>query len=86
MHPSVSRAIAAPLYKKVMKKLRQKDRDLFEQVEGQMEKIVREPELGKPLRHDLKNHRRLHVGSSVILYEFHAGVLNFLDFDHHDKI
>lgn len=43
MHPNVSRAIAAPLYKKVMKKLSQKDQALFDQVEKQMEKIVCEP-------------------------------------------
>ena len=63
-----------------------KDRKLFRQVGVQMGKIIREPNIGKPLRYALKNRRRVHVGSFVLVYEFHGGELRFIDFDHHDRI
>jgi mRNA-degrading endonuclease RelE of RelBE toxin-antitoxin system len=62
------------------------DKNLFSRVEHQLLKIIREPMLGKPLRYSLKNRRRVHVGSFVLVYEFHGGELRFLGFDHHDRI
>lgn len=63
-----------------------KDSVFFDRITKQIEKIIRAPHLGKPLRYTLKNRRRVHVGSFVIVYEFHNSELRFLDFDHHDKI
>ncbi len=51
-----------------------------------MEKAARIPNIGKPLRYALKHYRRLHMGSFVLVYEFFKGELQFIDFDHHDKI
>lgn len=62
------------------------DKNFIGRIEGQVEKLLREPTLGKPLRYSLKNRRRVHVGSFVVVYEFYNGELRFLDFDHHDKI
>ena len=65
---------------------KRKDKKLFEQIETQIFKILREPSISKPLRYTLKNRRRVHVGSFVLVYEFHDGELRFIDFNHHDKI
>ena len=62
------------------------DRNLVRRIESQIEKLMREPTLGKPLRYSLKNRRRVHIGSFVVVYEFYDGELRFLDLDHHDKI
>lgn len=63
-----------------------KNAALFERIQDQINKILREPSIGKPLRYTLRNRRRLHIGSFVLVYEFHQGELRFIDFDHHDKI
>ena len=73
-------------FEKALKQLIKQDRKTFEQLENQIEKVLREPQIGKPLRYTLKNRRRLHVGSFVLVYEFHRNELRFIDFDHHDKI
>ena len=55
-------------FEKVIIKLKKKDDSLFDQLTVQMEKAVRIPNIGKPLRYTLKNRRRLHVGSFVLVY------------------
>ncbi|MBI4159733.1 type II toxin-antitoxin system RelE/ParE family toxin [Candidatus Wolfebacteria bacterium] len=70
----------------ILRKLKRNDRFLLGKVESQMIKILHEPNIGKPLRYTLKNRRRVHIGSFVLVYELHYGELRFLDFDHHDKI
>lgn len=71
---------------RALRRCRKRDRNLFTQVQNQIFKVMREPTLGKPLRYTLKNRRRVHVGSFVLVYEFHLGELRVIDFDHHDKI
>lgn len=73
-------------FEKIAIKLKKKDRTLFDQLSVQIEKTIRIPSIGKPLRYTLKNRRRLHVGSFVLVYEFYDSELRFIDFDHHDKI
>ena len=80
------RIVYAPGFEKALKKFKKNDRRVFGQINLQIEKIVREPEIGKPLRHVLKSRRRVHVGSFVLIYEFHNDELRFIDFDHHDRI
>lgn len=65
---------------------KKKNLNLFNRLKAQMLKIIREPNIGKPLRHALKNRRRSHVGSFVLIYEYYNNESRFLDFDHHDKI
>ncbi len=66
--------------------LKKKKPSLFNKVSAQIEKVVRAPILGKPLRNVLRNYRRVHVGSFVIVYEIKDMEIRFLDFDHHDRI
>lgn len=84
-HRSISRIIYSREFERALTH-RKKDKKLFAQLTRQMEKILREPNIGKPLRYTLKNRRRVHVGPFVLVYEFHNEELRFLDFDHHDKI
>ena len=65
---------------------KKKDVRMFQSMASQIDKIIREPEIGKPLRHVLKSRRRIHIGSFVLVYEFHNDELRFIDFDHHDRI
>lgn len=71
---------------RVLIQLKKSNRALFNKLTYQIEKIIREPQFGKPLRYTLKNRRRIHMSSFVLVYEFHNGELRFVDFDHHDRI
>ena len=82
----IERIVYSDRMERVLRRCKSNDRGLFAEVQRQVEKIIRKPQVGKPLRHTLKNRRRVHVGSFVLVCEFHEGELRFLDFDHHDKI
>lgn len=82
----IIRITYSPEAEKAIARCRRKDTNLFQQVQSKILRIVNEPNIGKPLRYSLKNRRRIHVGSFVLVYEFRDGELRFLDFDHHDKI
>jgi len=80
------RIIYAEKFERAMRYWKKKDGRIFQSIVNQIEKIIREPEIGKPLRHALKSRRRLHVGSFVLVYEFHYDGLRFIDFDRHNRI
>ncbi|GEM_PF-4604477 len=48
--------------------LKKKDNSLYQRVIHKIIEISKNPELGKPLRNVLKGKRRVHVGSSVLVY------------------
>lgn len=75
------------LYKNSLKKIKRSKPDLLSPLEAGVAKILRSPELGKPLRNVLRNRRQIHVaGSFVLLYEIAGTEVRLLDFDHHSKI
>ena len=80
------RVVVPPGVEKAFERIAKKDAAIHKRVEEQMVKLSKEPELGKPLRYGLKNQRRLHVGSFVILYEICGDEVHIIDFGHHDKI
>jgi mRNA-degrading endonuclease RelE of RelBE toxin-antitoxin system len=86
LHPEISRIVYSIEVEKALKERKRKDPAFFARIGTQILKILREPNVGKPLRYTLKNRRRIHIGSFVLVYEFHQGELRFLDFDHHDRI
>ena len=57
------------------------------QVQKQVEKIIEDPFIGKPMQHDRKGTRELYVGSYRIAYSYfkEEGVLMFLAIYHKDK-
>jgi len=79
--------VLSATYKHALKKLKSNNTVLLKSIETGVTKILREPELGKPLRYTLRNYRRIHIaGSFVLLYEIRALEVHLVDFDHHDRI
>ncbi|HEY4500665.1 MAG TPA: type II toxin-antitoxin system RelE/ParE family toxin [Candidatus Paceibacterota bacterium] len=75
------------LYKNSLKRIKRNKPDLLSPLEAGVAKILRSPELGKPLRNVLRNRRQIHIaGSFVLLYEIVDMEVRLLDFDHHNKI
>ncbi len=79
--------IADPPVQKRLKKIFKKDRKTYEQVKKKLVELGKNPEIGKPLRNVLKNRRRLHIGSFVLIYKIDTEnkIIKLLEFDHHDK-
>ena len=73
-------------FRQVLRDLEKRDRVLHRRLAKEIRKVLRNPEVGKPLRHSLKSYRRTHVGSFVLVYEIIGRSVFFLDFDHHDRI
>ena len=73
-------------FETILKKLKNKKPDIFRDLGKKIEKIVKEPILGKPLRNTLRNYRRIHMDPFVLIYEIHMLEVRLIDFDHHDKI
>lgn len=59
---------------------------MFNSVMKKIDEVIQHPEHYKPLRHDLKNLRRVHIRSFVLVFELRGNTVRFLDFDHHDNI
>ena len=75
--------------KKKLGKLFKKDRKRYEIVMKKMEEILQNPHHYKPLSHDMKHLRRVHIDSSFVLVfsiDENDGIVCFIDMDHHDKI
>ncbi len=70
----------------ILKKLKNKKPDVFKSLGKKIERVVREPILGKPLRNTLRNYRRVHMDPFVLIYEISMLEVRLIDFDHHDKI
>ena len=80
------RITLAPRVDEIFDRIAKRDPALHERIEGELVKLARAPQLGKPLRHGLKNRRRLHVGSFVIVYEIMGDEAWVFDFGHHNDI
>jgi len=68
-----------------MKKLKKRDKALFDQIQKKLIDIVQNPEHFKPLRNILAGYRRLHFGSFVLIYTIEEDVVRIISLDHHDK-
>ncbi len=64
-----------------------KHRELVLRVGKKVEEVLRNPYLYKPLRNILKNKRRTHIGSYVLIFEVNEEdkIVYFHSFKHHDK-
>jgi YafQ family addiction module toxin component len=72
-------------FEKSMKKLKQKDKPLFEQIQKKLIEIIENPEHFKPLRNVLAGYRRIHFGSFVLIYTLEGQVVRIISLDHHDR-
>ena len=73
-------------FRKILEHAKKRDKKLYGLLVAQVTRVVDNPLCGKPLRNVLRNRRRVHIGSFVLIYEIHQQEIRFLDFDHHDKI
>jgi len=77
------------LYKKLVK-LSKKDNSLYISVMKKIEEVVNSADIEhyKNLRYDMKDSKRVHMGSFVLIFSYDEAkdFISFEDFDHHDKI
>lgn len=73
-------------FKKVLERMSKKDKIGLKKIENRIYKIVSNPLVGKPLRNVMKNYRRIHIGSFVLVYKIENEEITFIDYDHHDHI
>jgi YafQ family addiction module toxin component len=72
-----------------LKRIYKKNKKLYDAVTKGVEEIIKNPYHYKPLRHDLKGLRRVHLEKSfVLVFEIDEKekMVRFLDLDHHDEI
>jgi YafQ family addiction module toxin component len=72
-------------FEKSMKKLRKKDKVMFDQIQKKLIDIVEHPDHFKPLKNILAGYRRIHFGSFVLIYKIDDDVIRIISLDHHDK-
>ena len=76
--------VFTPEFKKQLKKIN-KDRALLDKIKKNIKKLCENPKIGKPLRHNLKGHRRIHINPFVLIYSVAGDNIIFHYYEHHDK-
>jgi len=71
-------------FEKSMKKLKKKDKVLFEQIQKKLIDLVQNPDHYKPLKNILAGYRRIHFGSFVLIYKIEGNIVRIISLDHHD--
>ena len=72
-------------FEKSIKKLKKKDKTLFNQIQKKLIDIVQNPEHYKTLGNALAGYRRLHFGPFVLTYKIENNIVRIISLDHHDK-
>lgn len=78
-----------PSLQKILAKLSRKDNKLYLQVLGKIEEIINCENLDhyKNLRYNLKDFKKVHLGSFVLIFKLDSSdLISFEDFEHHDII
>jgi YafQ family addiction module toxin component len=77
-------------FDRILDKLQKKNKQLYESLFKKMNEIlnVNNVEHYKNLRYSLKDFKRAHVGSFVLIFRYDSqnDIIFFTDFDHHDNI
>ncbi len=71
-------------FKKDFRKI--KDKEIRLKIIKQIKKLSEQPESGKPLKHDLKNHRSLRIPPFRIIYRFENQKIILNCFDHRKSV
>ncbi|MBT5022946.1 type II toxin-antitoxin system mRNA interferase toxin, RelE/StbE family [Candidatus Woesearchaeota archaeon] len=72
-------------FEKSMKKLKKKDKAIFEQIKKKLTDIIKNPEHYKPLKNVLAGYRRIHFGSFVLIYKIDNNIIRIISLEHHDR-
>ena len=79
-----------PSLQKILRKLANRDRTTYEQVFNKTGEIIQSTDVEhyKNLRHDMKDRKRVHIGSFVLIFKFvkSENKIIFVDFDHHNNV
>ena len=67
------------------KEFKRQDNSLKQEIRKKMQKIYENPEIGKPLRHNLKGEREVYVRQFRLIYLYQSEELTFLKFRHKDE-
>jgi len=80
----VLEVIRSPNFLYRLKKL---DKSYLDRIEKQIEKIIQNPEIGKPMRHNRKGTREVYANPFRLSYSYNQkeDLLIFLDFYHKDE-
>jgi len=80
--------ISSPKIDSVFKKLAEKNPDQLKTITKKLGEIIEDPYRFKPLSNIMKEFRRVHFGSFVLIYSIDERNKTVIleDFDHHDKI
>ena len=62
------------------------DKSVKDKAIKQIEKIIASPDVGKPLRHNLKGERTVYVKPFRIIYSYFGDSLYFLRFEHRKEV
>ena len=73
-------------FDKKFKRYTRKDTALRERVIKKIIEIIKNPEIGKPKRNELKGFKSLHVDPFVIFYAIIGDRVVLTYFEHHDKV
>ena len=65
-------------FEKSMKKLKKKDKVLFEQIQKKLINLVQNPDHYKPLKNILAGYRRIHFGSFVLIYKIERDIVRII--------
>ena len=71
---------------KFEKEFKRSDTSVKEKARKQFEKIIQNPEIGKPLRYNLKGERTVYVKPFRIIYTFFNDAIYFLRFEHRREV
>jgi len=72
-------------FEKSIKKLKKKDKTLFNQIQKKLIDIVRNPERYKTLGNVFAGYRRIHFDPFVLIYKIEDNIVRIISLDHHDK-
>ena len=77
-------AVFSDEFKKQLKKLKRKDKAMYERLRDKIKHILLEPKHLKHLRTVLKGEQRVQLGSFVLRFEIKENKIYFITFRHHD--
>lgn len=78
-------AIFSDEFKEQLKKLKKRDKAMYERIEKKIRNILTEPTHLKYLGNALKGEQRVHFGHFVLRFEIKENELYFITFKHHDS-
>lgn len=80
----ISQIVWSDKFKKQVTKI--KDNKLKEKLQKHIQNIIEYPELGKPLRYDLKSERTIYIKPYRLIYAYQGTTLYLLRFEHRKEV